>query len=244
MLCHEYKFIFVHIPKTGGQSIDNVFLPLVGLTWETRFPLLLGPNSDPNKGPEKFGHLKAYEYVACGHITQEQFDSYFKFSFVRNPWDRIVSIYKYRGWPKKCSFKEFLFKYLIDPDFQKQQWWFMRPQYDFLFKDNNQLVDYVGRFENLQADFDYVCSKLDIPQTPLPHINKSGTKFKLSQVWRIRTNIRQMKNNFNYKKNTFKHYTEYYDSESKELIEKLYQKDIEAFNYEFGKGTSQQSPRQ
>src|SRR5437764_11835271 len=97
MISHKYRTIFVHIPKTGGQSVENVFLTLHGLTWETREPLLLRPNSDRNLGPSQLAHLRAKEYVACGHIDQENFDSYFKFAFVRNPWERIVSGYHYYG---------------------------------------------------------------------------------------------------------------------------------------------------
>ena len=104
MLSQKYKCIFVHIPKVAGQSIEHAFLDLHGLTWDERALLLLRQNKDPKAGPPRLAHLKASEYVSCGHITQELFDSYFKFSFVRNPWSRVVSItfhYFYRNY---CSF--------------------------------------------------------------------------------------------------------------------------------------------
>ena len=74
-----------------------------------------------------------------------------------------------------------------------------------------QLVDihldmFFIRFENLQEDFDTFCDKVNIPRQVLPHKNKSDRK----------------------------HYTEYYDTESRELVEELFAKDLEYFGYKFG----------
>ena len=234
MLCHKYKCLFVHIPKTAGQSIEHIFLSLLGLDWITRAPLLLLPNNNPKNGPPSLAHLKASEYVMCSHITQEQFDSYFKFSFVRNPWDRIVSEYKYRGYPQKFDFKTYLFKKL-PKDGWSDQYRHIIPQHDFLFDDEgNLLVNFIGKFENLQKDFDKVCRKLGIHGALLPFMNKSLKDMNISKnlkyPMKILTNLmRQLKQ----KKNTFKHYTEYYDDESKEFVSDLYRKDIETFKYKF-----------
>jgi len=236
MLSHEYKCIFVHIPKIAGQSIDHVFLRLLGLTWETRSPLLLKPNADPKLGPPTLAHLKASEYVKCGHVTQEQFDSYFKFSFIRNPWDRLVSEYKYRGLQRRFDFKTFLFKHFPKPNWT-DEYRHVIPQYDFLFDEEGfQLVDFIGRFENLQNDFDEACRRLGIPQTTLPYVNKSSGDSVVSRDSRkLLAAIRRLLYGKRTVKNTLQQYTEYYDDEAKEFVENLYKKDIETFKYQFEK---------
>ncbi|MCG8363032.1 MAG: sulfotransferase family protein [Pseudanabaenales cyanobacterium] len=73
--------------------------------------------------------------------------------------------------------------------------------------DGVLVIDFVGRFENLQSDFDRVCDRMGIEQQPLPHKNVMNRK---------------------------QHYTEFYDDESQALVKALYHQDIEYFGYEFG----------
>ena len=108
MLCHKHKCIFVHIPKTAGQSIEKVFLESLQFDESRRPELLLRPNNDPNKGPPRLAHLKAQDYFEYEYITKETFYKYFKFSFVRNPWDRAVSHYLYMVPERNISFEKFL----------------------------------------------------------------------------------------------------------------------------------------
>jgi len=238
MICHHYKTIFIHLPKNAGQSIEHVFLNLLNLTWKTRAPLLLRPNDVPELGPPALAHLKAHEYVLYNYLTQEQFNTYFKFTFVRNPWDRMISIYKYLGYSKKYEFNHFL-----KGVFLKEQWadnyWFVGPQSEFLYDNNSELkVDFIGRFENLQNDFNQICREIGMPIIKIPYVNKSEEKkvrVKTSPVGLAKYLLK-----YKYKRESipaFKSYQEYYDEESKELIAKLYKTDIELFGYQFDKST-------
>ena len=233
MISHHHKCIFIHIPKNAGQSVEHVFLDLLNLEWKTRAPLLLRHNDIPEIGPPSLAHLQAKEYVQFKYLTQEMFDQYYKFSFVRNPWSRTVSIYKCLGYNKKIDFKSFLLGTFKDKLFEEKRW-FVGPQNEFLYGlDGNLLVDYVGRFEDLQSGFDSVCKNICISPTQLPHvnasrynerINKSGFKMILDNYF------------FNYKKKDipdFKYWQEFYDKETIDCVGRLYEKDIELFDYKF-----------
>lgn len=233
MICHQYRCLFVHVPKTAGVSIEHVFLRLVGLTWENRAPLLLRANDDPRLGPPRLAHLTASEYLACGYITPRQFGAYFKFSFVRNPWDRLVSEYKYRGHPVRIDFKTFLRDRLPAPGWT-DAYRHVVPQYDFLHgSDGRLLVDFVGKYERLQADFDEVCARVGIARTPLPRVNQSLERARPRTLRELRRRVRQAIWSRE-REHTFPSYTEYYDEESRDLVARLFRKDVEAFNYAFG----------
>lgn len=225
MISDKYKCIFVHIPKAAGQSIERFFLKHHRLSWNDRAPLLLRYNPDPTKGPERLAHLTVSEYVRCGYVSKDELSTYFKFSFVRNPWDRIVSEYNYRDYHKNMCFKEFLTKGMPNKSNYSDAYRHLLPQYDFLHDDaGNLLVDFVGRFEKLQSDFDYVCAQLGFNDTQLPHVN-SSRKHSLMD------NINIFKSNQNKKR---KKYTDYYDDETQKIVESMYLKDIKAFGYRFG----------
>lgn len=186
MINHKHKCIFIHINKCGGTSIDTLF--------NGKFS----------------GHEKALDYKKS---RPKEFNTYFKFTFIRNPWDRVVSFYHYqikRGWnyypfDETIPFKEFVKNWLINMPGQTELNTYSC--YDWISDQNDKLIiDYVGRFENFQEDFNTICDKIGISHLQLPHENKSNHK----------------------------HYTEYYDEETKQIVAEKYEKDIVYFGYEFG----------
>ena len=141
----------------------------------------------------------------------EDCDDYFSWSFVRNPWDRLLSTYINKiinkhdngigyDWSQSKSFKDFILKVKNAniTDCNRH----IRSLYTFFPKD----IDFIGKLENLQQDFDIICDKIGIPRQQLPHKNKTNHK----------------------------HYTEYYDEETKQIVAEKYAKDIECFGYKFG----------
>jgi sulfotransferase famil protein len=215
--------LFVHIPKVAGQSIETVFLERAGLNWQQRESMLLRANADSKLGPPRLAHLTAQEYVTLQYLTLNEFNAMFSFTFVRNPWDRLVSEYVYRKYP--YSFKDFLFKFFpkpTDDDFSKGQDFYrhIAPQADFICdEENNLLVDFVGRFENLAEDFAKVTKLITGNSLVLPHKNKSPRK-KLQKLLGFSANEKQQ-------------YGQFYDDESQEFVANLYERDIELFNYDF-----------
>ena len=211
----KHKYIFVHIPKTAGTSVSRLLRPSAtqGNQFDINYLKLLCKHEGVSyvrptnsvfikTGPN---HISAGELKA---VLGQNYDNYFKFSFVRNPWDWKLSNYKYvlkchghRAHKLYASYKNFR-NYIIATPHRPRQ------QSDYIYStDDKPLVDYVGRFEQLQKDFDTVCDEIGIPQQQLPH--KNATKHK--------------------------HYTEFYDEETREIVAEQYARDIELFGYEFGK---------
>lgn len=222
----------IHIPKVAGTSLISNFpdMSRTGTNVENELPFQPSDNKFDPPPP----HLRAGDFVKYGYVTEDIFDSYFKFSFVRNPWDRIVSEYKYHRHASKYNFKTFLFKNFPKPGWS-DEYCHVIPQYDFLYdNDGVCLVDFIGRFENIQDGFNVVCQKIGLPETKLAHKNKSLSLFRRgNNLYQV---LKTIKDYFSiYQRiNTFSRYTEYYDNESVEWVAKIYERDVSVFGYQFG----------
>ena len=205
MISHKHKYIFIHIPKCGGTSVEDALLE----------PRCRRRKKDLFGLPNKY-QTGGLQHLMSSHIIEEVgediFNKYFKFSFVRNPWDKMVSQYHYSttlredllnyiGISKFSSFKEYIHR--VSKSKIHVQW---DQQYKFLYINKKCVVDFIGRFENLEEDFNTICDKIGIPQQQLPHKKKSKHK----------------------------HYTEYYDDETRAIVAEKYARDIEYFGYKFG----------
>lgn len=176
MLSRAFETIFVHVPKTGGQSVESVFLNAEGKTWKHREELLMGINADPAKGPAQLSHLFANEYYGCGHIDRDAFDRYFKFAVVRNPYHRVISTYNYQ-YPEgeeKRTFDNFLAKPGRNLFSNKTR--HLIPASRYLFDDGGKLlVDRVVRFESLAREIPEIVEQRTGHARPLPHRNRTET---------------------------------------------------------------------
>lgn len=163
-------------------------------------------------------------------------DEYFTFSFVRNPWDRAVSMYKYL--PYSLPFKRFILEMLGDR-LWKHKYWFVGPQWEFLCDASGEVgLDFIGRFESFEEDFRTVADRVGLPVRTLPHTNRSMPEIS---SWE---RLRAIKKGLLCRdpvylasaigqKTWFSDYREYYDDETREFVNQLYKKDIDFFGYSF-----------
>jgi len=207
MISDTLNCIFVHIPKTGGSSIEDVLWP----GERTEAHLWQGMVGRYHNRYQTGGlqHLRADQIRDA--VGEERFARSYRFSFVRNPWDRAVSQYAYMlqkkylrdfaGMNEDDSFPRYL---SLIQERRHVQW---TPQCEFLFDASGTcLVDFIGRFERLREDAAAVFENLNVPGAELPHSRASEHR----------------------------PYVEYYDADTKRVIEHLYGNDIERFSYKFG----------
>jgi hypothetical protein len=209
IISHQKHFIYIHIYKVAGMSIRSALEPYDDLS-SSDFPFYenikfrLGKRFKFLSG-WAIDHIKASKVKK--YLPKDIYDNYFKFTFVRNPWDWQVSLYhymlQYTDHPqhhlisKMKSFDEYI-EWRVNEDLELQK--------EFIFdKDGKMIVDFVGHFEHLQEDFDTICSKLNLAPIQLPLINKSKHK----------------------------PYKEYYNDATRKLIGDAFREDIEVFNYDF-----------
>ena len=192
------KSIYIHIPKTGGKSI------LKGIY-----------GIDMHDG---VGHATAGFYLSV--FGQSKFRKYYKFAFVRNPWDRAFSAYNFAkkggfGFQediklkyelKDTSFESFVKLWLPKQDLKRADLIIFHPQYKFICDRNNALmVDQIFYFEDFANEYRKISSRFNITETA-PYINRSNNQ---------------------------RLYQELYNKETREIIENIYYEDIQKFGYRF-----------
>ena len=215
VLSHRFGFLFVHTAKTGGSSIRA---RLKRLLWADPWAWLQWP-------AHRLDHLSGHRIAAklprhARAIAAEEmlppaiYRQLFKFAFVRNPWDWQVSCWHHLKrdrpdlLPDPDDFSAYLRQKLgagggpqVKLDSTR------RPQIEFVSDfDGTRIVDFVGRYESLQDDFDHVCDCIGIARQTLPHHRKSQRD---------------------------RDYRRYYDDDSAALVAAHFARDIEAFGYRF-----------
>jgi len=214
MIIHECKAIHIHIPKTAGVALEHAIMTEI-LGYDTSGEI--GHLSDDLKirfdlrGKQK--HKQAKYYVLDNDIAQSQWDEYYKFAIVRNPWDRVVSEFHWRhSLPSRhpsTDFKEFInyCEFRIKDIKNKKRdiyWAHAQTQFSYITNNNKIIIDDIFKFEELSKATQIISDKLQLSLKLKKH-NAS-------------------KHN---------HYREYYDQKTKLMVYNLYKEDIEAFGYEF-----------
>jgi len=200
-----HKFIFVAIPKTGTHSVRRALrahmgpqdLEQVGLFVQSKFPI-------PELAEIGHGHLSLAQVRP--YLRPEEWDSLFKFAFVRNPFDRFVSY---------CAFmtrdrdiferdpRQVMRHFLAKPPTGHI---LFQPQHGFVTDAEGKLLtDYVGRVEEMQRSYDEIAQRIGIPTATLDKVNASKRR----------------------------DYRDYYDQPLIDGVAKLYERDLLLFGYEF-----------
>ncbi len=188
----EHHCLFVHITKTAGTAVAKSL----------------------------FGYLP-YHYTAIDYRViygRRDFNAYYKFAFVRNPWDRVYSAYRYLkagGWndddkqwyqsnlAQYQDFKEFIENWLTQPNIEKHRHFW--PQHRFICDARgNIIIDQLAYFETLDDDFDAICKRLSIDTHLKPHNTNPGSSYR-----------------------------DVYDDAMRAIVAKVYAKDIALFGYDF-----------
>ncbi|MGY8768835.1 MAG: sulfotransferase family 2 domain-containing protein [Pirellulales bacterium] len=177
-ISYEKNFLFIHIPKTAGKSVRNALLPVTEnpKNYLANRLLELIKIRVNHYGPYRGKRFRSHSTAALvrKHIPQEVYDSFFKFAFVRNPWDALVSQYhfvssstnnKRHKQVKGKSFEQFVRWWLNRPEKARQKHYVTDAQ-------GNCIVDFVGRFESLAEDTNYILDLLGV-EGHLPHIGPS-----------------------------------------------------------------------
>lgn len=228
---HDLKAIFIQIPKTGGSYVHNVLRDCYGFETfrftrhdhkEYNGPFAL---KDDEKGCASiYGFVNtrttgilhyfetSSEVYERAKITPEQWQTYTKFSFIRNPYDKIVSAWKFIKKVKHIphTFEEFL-AYTEDCDNSIYSHSFI-PQYTHLLNKHNECkISLLGRFENLNEDLIYILKQIGV------------TKIKHQKY--VTENIKM---NVSNKTN----YVSFYNEQTLQMVNARFAVDFGYFNFE------------
>lgn len=184
---HERRLLLIHIARTGGTSIEAA---LAGNDWW--FIDSTTKHMSASQTKQLYGDQIWQDYI--------------KFTVIRNPWDRVISMWSTGWWHEQArsfstnqleSLKDFILKLKPHPN----------EKYNSLFYYEiiDEKIDFILRFETLQSDFSEMLKKVGASDIVLPHKEKRDRK----------------------------NYREYYDLEAQEMVNQLFQKDIELYGYEY-----------
>lgn len=194
MIINNKKILFIHVPKTGGSTIRFIL--------KKKYP-------SAKIISDQWKHSSINDYIKEGY----NIDDYFKFAFVRNPWDRLLSNYFFRiqllqsEVTASVRFRD----WVINSKTRKGHSFLdtgemYKTQLSYMTLNKTQKVDFIGRYENLQQDWNFICDQLQIKKQKLPHKNKSSHSS----------------------------YMNYYSEDTVNIVGEYFKEDVENFGYKFG----------
>ena len=205
IVSHRHRFIFLAVPRTGTHAVRAALGPLLGdddwqqqsLTVEMWLPV-------PALARIGHGHLTLRQLQE--NVSRRIWGDYFKFGFVRNPYDRFVSVCamlnkRNPGYPGNET--AFMKRALQVRRFRQRV--LVRPQVEMLVDDKGELgMDFIGRYETLEQSFAEACRRIGVRAADLTQRNASAHGA----------------------------YATYYDDELLALVTDFYHRDFEELNYD------------
>jgi hypothetical protein len=205
IISHKHRFIFAAIPKTGTHSVRRALREHLGAEDQEQVRLFQEsalPYAE--LAAIRHGHITLAQLRP--HIGEETFSGYFKFAFVRNPFDRFVSYSSFMMRDNGAFDRDpkgVMRHLLANPPHQHI---LFQPQHQFVTDpDGGVIADEVGRVEEMQASYDRFAARIGIPSHQLEKANSSRRG----------------------------DYRAYYDQPLIDGVARLYARDIELFGYEF-----------
>jgi chondroitin 4-sulfotransferase 11 len=233
LISHDYKFIFIHIGKTGGTSIERALCSFLRIDFEAT-----------EISPDGKWWKHKWAAVMREILGKDLWDDYFTFAFVRNPYDMILSLYcmytqypeytnpkqhsdLYHPWNQYSCFTDFIrcmgqkshqpddiWQHQLEEigvttqmniwnDIENLQTSYLTESWKGRDGMGSILVDYVGRFENLDEDFHFVCDHLGLPRLELPSMGTTKHEY----------------------------FSELYDDKAEAIVSEHFKMDLDRFGY-------------
>jgi KRAB domain-containing zinc finger protein len=211
VLNDKVNFVFVHIPKCGGSTISR-FLKL-----STKYVLY---DANHNELLKENYNIINFGHASLKHIEDNDMNKII--TFVRNPYSRILSLFHWYKLDRDYLFKDFIkqiyqnkkFVKMINNDDRGASFTFAENSYAWKNQTHwikNKNIFFVGKLENLYDDLKLLCQKINIPfdESTILHRKKSDNH------------------------NEIKQYKDFYDMETKLMVEEMYADDLQTFHYKF-----------
>lgn len=215
IISHRHRFIFFAVPKTGTHTIRQALGPHLGADdWEQQELFERKRLPIAQLARLRHGHISVRQLKPL--LPPDTWDGYFKFAFVRNPFDRFVStcFFLSRNQPGvQQNAVAFMKRALRTPRFRQRI--LVRPQAALLADETGTVpLDEVGRFEDLQESCERIFDRIGLPAPQLA------------------------------KRNASQHdeYAKYYDDELRSMVAGFYQADFVTFGYPADPGTGNRGP--